>query len=49
MPMKRANALKGVAAVFTLPLPETGLSTRACGKTERRETSRQPGRQHASS
>ena len=28
MPMKRANALEGVAAIFTLPLPETELSTR---------------------
>lgn len=49
VPMERANALKGVAAVFPLPLPETAINSSTCGRRERRKPSRQPGRQHVNS
>lgn len=47
--LERANALKGVAAVFTLPLPETFINASTCRKKDRRETSRQSGRRHVNS
>lgn len=47
--LERSNALKGVAAVVTLPLPETFINVSTCRKKDRREMSRQSGRQHVNS